>query len=148
MDKFNLKEKRGELAKSNAKIVIATVVLALTIVLFICCTIQVADVIDGWKTLYQNYAEMNEATRTLQIQFAIVIMKHITNIAIAGFLLGIFAKKRSEIASEIKSRNVIKLEANTIPCPKCEAEIERNDAEHSLQCPNCGASYKNPFYKG
>ena len=154
----SLKAKRSDLAKIDAKMVVAIIVLALAVILFICDVVSIADTTEDFKEQYGDimYGNLNSATykaykealRTLQITCTQIIMKHIVNMAIASLIVGVFAKKRSEIASEIKSRNVIKLEANTIPCPKCEAEIERNDAEHSLQCSNCGASYKNPFYKG
>ncbi len=149
MEKINLKEQKSQLAKSNAKVVVACIVLALTIVLFVCCTINIADAMEELRESgkYVDYIEFNEVTRPYQIQFAMMLMKHITNMAIAGLIVGALAKKSNDLATEIKNRNVIKLESNTVPCPKCGAEIEREDSGATLICAECGAKYKNPFYK-
>ena len=144
----SLKAKRSNLAKTDAKMVVAIIVLALTVILFICNVINVADAMEELKPTYGSSAYDQDALRYYQISYTVLLMKHIVNITIASLIVGVFAKKRSEIASEIKSRNIIKLEANTIPCPKCGAEIEREETNPSLNCPECGAKYKNPFYKG
>lgn len=157
----NLKEKRSCLAKADAKMVVAIIVLALAVVLFVCSVISIADSLKALSEAYRErlqglsgsaytevYEQYKEALKSIQIACTTAIMKHIANIAIASLIVGVFAKKRSEIASEIKSRNVIKLEANTIPCPKCGAEIDRDETSSSLVCPECGAKYRNPFYKG
>ena len=144
----SLKAKRSNLAKTDAKMVVAIIVLALTVVLFICNVINVADAMEELKPTYGSSTYDQDALRYYQISYTVLLMKHIVNMAIASLIVGVFAKKRSEIASEIKSRNTIKLEANTIPCPKCGAEIEREETNPSLNCPECGAKYKNPFYKG
>ena len=153
----NLKEKRSCLAKADAKMVVAIIVLALAVVLFICNVINVAETMSEYYEIYEEYKdsltpelykEYQKELRQLQIPYAMLLMKHITNIAIASLIVGIFAKKRNEIAKEIKSRTTITLEANTIPCPKCGAEIDRDETSSTLICPECGAKYKNPFYKG
>ena len=144
----SLKAKRSNLAKTDAKMVVAIIVLALAVILFICNVISVAEAMEEMKPTYGTSTYDEEALRYYQIAYTILLMKHIVNMAIALLIVGVFAKKRSEIASEIKSRNTIKLEANTIPCPKCGAEIERDEINPSLACPECGAKYKNPFYKG
>ena len=127
----SLKAKRSNLAKTDAKMVVAIIVLALTVVLFICNVINVADAMEELKPTYGSSTYDQDALRYYQISYTVLLMKHIVNMAIASLIVGVFAKKRSEIASEIKSRNTIKLEANTIPCPKCGAEIEREETKSS-----------------
>lgn len=153
----NLKAKRSDLAKTDAKMIVAIIVLALTVVLFVCCVINVAEIMSEFNEMYEDnknsytpglYEEYQTALRSYQITYTAQIMKHIVNMAIASLIVGVFAKKRTDIANEIKSRTIIKLESNTIPCPKCNAEIDRDDANPALVCPECGAKYRNPFYKG
>ncbi len=149
----SLKAKRSNLAKADAKMVVAIIVLAFTVILFVCCVINVADIMSEINESYEDNKdyftpEDYKMLRQYHITYTVQIMKHIVNMTIASLIVGVFAKKRSEIAKEIKSRTSITLEANTIPCPKCNAEIDRDETNPTLICPECGAKYKNPFYKG
>ena len=166
-------EKKKEMSKLNIIIAIASIVLAFTFVLFVCRVVPICESLTDIREAYEeekdyfedlSYSKKKEylvyqgldrfptwaefcndylPLATVTEEF----IKHIVNMVIAAFIVGIFGAKREAIVKELDREERIVLVANTIPCPKCKTGIEKTSSEKLLKCPGCGTEYKNPFYK-
>ena len=148
-----MKELNKKFNAVNCKIAILTILLAIGLLLIMFGIGDISYFVD----VNGEYIEELEASNPGFTYFAYgdLCFPLFCGIVLTLFcVIGIVnaAKDRAEVVAEMEKQYkvlapVLEVIPQTIDCPQCKAKISRNETDETITCPDCGAVYKNPYYK-